>query len=425
MSAFAGFSRRSRFAFPLLAAVTAVAGLSPMLTAPHEANACSGAGLGPSTTFYREVTPTIETATATERDHVVVLTKQVAVASGPGSIATSGHLEAADGTLVPLSRNDLAPGAINFKARRVLVPKAPLEANEDYTLVIEGVVTGTDPSGPVATARLPFKTGDKLHQQPPTPAITGEASRGLQPEHKAATLCCGQSADYTPGGCGGPGKGTPATCVTSKREANEEISVTWVQSTGEAAWGGGVEFEMLTTAPGITNPIRQPLSVSPVGLAGDPFPVVLGAGGKACVTIVATDRDTGVERSSPQVCYSASADVEGPRTSCEDLVPLMSSPQWKAGCEKNEELLTLLKDCPVVPGNTGAAGSSGSSGSSGPPGSSGSSGAAATGPGASPAAASGDDGGCSLVDVARSDGTAALAPLFAALAGMWVARRRR
>lgn len=414
MNARSVFSRRSRFAFPLLCAVTAGAALTPMLTAPHEANACSGAGPDVAQTFLREVTPTIENAASTERDLIVVLTQKESSLVGPSVVATSAHIEAADGTAIALSRNDLAPGSVSFKARRVFVPATPLEANAAYTFVIDGVVVGPDPAGPVSTARLPFKTGDKLHPPPPSPSITGEASRGLQPESKAGTLCCGQSADYVPGGCGGTSKGTPAACVTTKRSANEEISVAWTQSTGEGAWGAGVTFEGIFEAPGIPNPIRQGLSVPVVGGAGDPFPVVLGPGDKTCVTLVAIDQDTGVEKVSPQVCYTASPNVPSPRTSCEDLVPLMTSPQWKAGCETDVELRALLKDCPITPSPTGASGASGAAGSNG-----------SGGPGASPAAGSGDDGGCSLGDLARSDGTAALAPIFAALAGIWVARRRR
>lgn len=460
-------ARRSRLGFPLLCAVSALAGATPMLTAPHEANACSGSGSGTT----REATPKIDQAGATERDLIAVRSSYVQVFGGTTSSAKAAHIETASGATVPLSRNDFSPGSTGVGLTRVLIPTTPLDANTDYTLVVEGVVSMSNTSGPAETVRLAFKTGDKLHPAPPTPALTAEKSRAVEEDLPMGSLCCGQSADYVPGGgCSGPGKGTPPRCSSTKLYAEELITFAWTPGAASNTWGAGVSFEARYV---VTGPVGekwgdggQPLSYPPIGLEGDPFTIRVGVGGKACVKIVARDAYTGVEKSTPETCYDASPTVPAVRTSCESLIALVTTPESKAGCEKDAALLDLLKDCPGAPTN-GAAGSSaggsnaggsnaggsdaggssaggasaggpnaggssagapssGGTSAGGLPAVAGSGGSAGSGAGTpTPAATPAGDGGCSLGSLARSDGAAALAPLFAALAGVWVARRRQ
>ncbi len=146
---------------------------------------------------------------------------------------------------------------------------------------------------------------------------------------------------------------------------------------------------------------QEPLSVPAGSTQGVPLSVTLEAGAHVCVTPVASDTLTRRELRGETVCFDVSQPLSPPRTACEDLIALAASPQTKASCLANAELIALLADCPGALGGAGAAGSAGAS------------------------AAPDAEDGCSLQAIARSDRSAALAPLFAAIAGVWIARRRR
>lgn len=427
----------------MLCAISAVAGMTPMLTAPHEANACSGAGQ----TYAREKAPKIEDAEGTERDLIIAVPELLQTFGGVSSNASGAHLEKADGTAVAVSRNDYATPGPSGNFRRALVPTTPLEANADYVLVVDGVAVGTDGFAPAQTVRVPFKTGEKLHAALPTPTITGEKARALSENISVGGICCGQSADYMPGSCGSPGKGTPSSCASTQVSVHEVVTVGWAP--GATSWGVGVSFEARVTytpeVPGKSGETTLPLSVPPIGEA-NPFGVPIAKDGKTCVSVVVRDRDTGLEKATEKACFDAGPSIPPIRTNCEALIPLVTSTKSKAGCLANAELLALLKDCPESPTNGGAGGTTSAGGSSAGGSSAGGSsvgGSSAGGSsagGSSPTAGSGggggssavtpnptpaSDGGCSLGTLARSDGAAALAPIFAALAGIWVARRRQ
>lgn len=432
-------ARRSRLAFPLLCAFSVLAASTPMLVAPHEASACSGSGPGQSN--YRETAPRVQDDAATERN-LIIVSRDYAMSFGvPSSGATGARLEKADGTPVPLSRNDFeTPNPL--AARPALVPTIPLDANAAYVLVVDGVVTASDAQGAVQSARVPFKTGEKLRADPPTPVIVGEKTRTLSEELPRGSICCGRSADYVPGGgsCSPPGKGTPDSCAPTQRFTDEIVSIGWQPGASSDSWGAGVSFVALVEhSVEAGKGGNTTLSVPPIGLDGVPFSISIARGGNACVTIVARDGDTGIEKSSPKKCFEAGPNIPPARTACDDLVPLVTSPKSKAGCETNAALLELLKECPGSPTNGGggsnagganAGGASAGGSSAGGASAGGSSSVAGSGGGAgssglTPTPAPASDGGCSVGTVARSDGAGALAPIFAAIAGIWVARRRR
>jgi hypothetical protein len=382
---------RSRLSLLFVLPALAGAALVPAAFAPHEANACSGAG-STSPAFRRN--PTITNATAVELDTIQLTTgnAQSSSLNNAQIPILHAHIETSLGAVVALSRNDVEshPPQLFGTETSILRPVLPLLPNTSYVLVLDNIVDATQSA--VETRSLPFTTGAALHSVPPSPDahVSGDMAEVIA---DIMPVCCERCSTF----------GCEVRCETSCA-ATHIASRGWQKVSWTAPTAPGVtvrvEVESTRVADELGWTTEAGKRVPTADLTGvTSLYVPLASGEHACVRVFAVDSITGDRSPATPLCFDGPPlPANPPVLMCDSLTTLAAD----TSCVPSTEMTAALAVCdaPVGAGGSGGGGtgecSAGSSGylGSGEAGASpgGSAGAGPTGAGAAPPGC-GDGGG--------------------------------
>ena len=350
---------RSRLALLSVLPAVVVACVAPHVWAPHEANASSGS---PS---WGLVDPVVDSASAVDTNAIIVVSARSYSVPPGGGLPIASHVEALDGAVQPLSRNDLK--GLNAPSTALLRPDPPLSPATDYVLVVENALT-PNPGGPPVyeTKKVPFRTG--TGPRAITPLQIAECGQPSLRRYPSITprACC----EPEPGTCAG---GTCHLCVPSELVSREVRSIVW---SGGSTSKSRLQHLLVVETNRAVDEESYEWRLEEGKRVYDLYnlksvAVPMATCESMCVRAKTVDLLTGDEGVSEPLCFSTTLALEGPVPACGQAATLLS----RDTCTPEPALTAVATSCGIGAGGSAGGttwdGSGGTSGCGDPTGPSG------------------------------------------------------